>query len=245
MKTVRFAWLPIIVLGLAWGSFARAESDALSASDIVRKVRETFGRLEDYKVRVHVHVDVEGFEVPDRIVTLYYKRPDRVHLDGADFAMLPKEGLMADPSQLFDEDRYDIRLAGVESAGDRKAYRLNLFASGWEPIDDQTDAPDLTAWVDAEHWVVFRMEAQSSGKKQGVVTIEHGLVAGSYWLPKRTRVEIFMDALPPGASGIPPRDSSAVSRQPDRGTIELTFDGYEVNVGLPDSLFVQPWAKTK
>jgi hypothetical protein len=154
--------------------------------------------------------------------------------------MLPREGVMADPSQLFDDERFDIRLSGVESTGGRKTYRLDLFDREWDLAEGESPAPALTAWVDGARWVVVRMEAQAAGKKQGLVTIDHTLVDGKYWLPRQTDVEIYMDNLPATARCLPEADSTARSPQPDRGTIRLTFEDYQVNTGLPDSLFADP-----
>ncbi|MCK4547217.1 MAG: hypothetical protein KAW17_07225 [Candidatus Eisenbacteria sp.] len=214
-----------------------AQSMTYTAVEIVRRVHATFGQIEDYRVTVSVRVDVDGFEIPDRAIGLFYKRPDRVHLEGADFATLPREALMAGPSQILDEERYEIRLARAEDFGEGVAFVLHLFLKDFMDEDTGEEEPDLVVWVDAKRWVILQMEARSGGKKQGLVTIEHALVEDGFWLPRRTEVEIYMDNIPGARPPQSPSDSTAISRQPDKGTIQLTFHEYEVNVGLPDSLF--------
>lgn len=227
------AWIGAVALSWVVAAPALGRAAAPSAPEIVQKVREAFGQIEDYRVRIGVHVDIEGFQFPDREVVLLYKRPDRVHLEGVQFGMLPREGMMADPSQLLDPERFQVRLAGAETVRGRKTYRLGL--SPRETVGEAKS--ELAAWVDAERWVIVQMEAESGGRKQGLVTFEHALVDRRFWLPSRTEVEIYMENLPirPPVTQAP--DSVSAARQPDRGSIQLTFHDYEVNVGLPDSLF--------
>jgi hypothetical protein len=79
-----------------------------------------------------------------------------------------------------------------------------------------------------------RMEAFAGEKTQGIVNIDYGRVKGAGWLPEKTRIDIFLDAPPAAASA--PGDSTR-PRLPEKGVIDLVFHEYEVNVGLPDSLF--------
>jgi len=227
---MRSVWVALAVC--LWAAPGGASPpDTLSAAGVLERVKDTFGRIEDYRVRIGVHVDIEGFPFPDREVALLYKRPARVHLEGGEFAMLPRQGVMADPSQLLDEDRFDVALSGLDNLGERPTYRLTLTSRA-----DGRGEGRLIAWVDAERWVVVRMEAFEGEDRQGVVRFEHALVAGRFWLPQRTDVEISMENLPMRPA---PRDTSTV-RQPEKGTIRLDFYDYEVNVGLPDSLFADP-----
>jgi outer membrane lipoprotein-sorting protein len=211
-----------------------------TAREIVDRVHHTFDQIDDYRVTVSVHVDVEGFQVPDRAIGLLYKKPDKVELIGADFATLPREGLMASPSQILDEGRYEIRLAREEDLEGQRTFVLHLFDRDFMDEDAECPEPDLTVWVDRRRWVIVQMEACSGGKKQGRVTIDHARIDEAHWLPGRTEVEIYMENIPGARPPRPASDSTAVSRQPDRGIIELTFHEYEVNVGLPDSLFQEP-----
>ncbi len=238
MKPAKIIVLSGILSGLVWAPGAPAKASDLSASDVVRNVRDTFGRLEDYRVRVWVHVSIEGFQFPDQDVGLYYKSPDQIHLEGASLGMIPRQAVMANPSQLLDEEKFEIRLAGTESLEDRSTYRLDLTSREWEAEGGEESGPDLKAWVDVERWVIVQMEAHSDGVKQGLLTIDHILVADRYWLPEHTGVEIYMNGARP-SSPHSPGDSTLSSHRPEKGTIELTFHDYEVNVGLPDSLFIQ------
>ena len=238
MRPMTILALWVVLSGGVSAPGVQAGPADLSASDVVRNVRDTFGRLKDYRARVWVHVNIEGFQYPDQDIAIYFKSPDRVHLEGATPGMIPRQAVIANPSQLLDEDQFEIRLAGKETFGGRSMYRLDLTSREWGAVDGENPGPDLKAWVDAERWVIVQMEAQSGDVKQGLLTIDHVLVADRFWLPGRTDVEIYMDGAGPNSSRAP-SDSGLSSRGPEKGTIELTFHDYEVNVGLPDSLFVQ------
>ena len=67
---------------------------------ILEKVRLEFEKIEDYQVDVKIKVDVDFLKMPDREATIFYKKPDKFHIDSENFAMLPKSGLNFSPSRI-------------------------------------------------------------------------------------------------------------------------------------------------
>jgi hypothetical protein len=56
-----------------------------------------FEKIDDYQVDVRIKVDVDFLKMPEREATIYYKKPDKFHIDSENFAMLPKSGLNFSP----------------------------------------------------------------------------------------------------------------------------------------------------
>jgi len=57
---------------------------------ILTRVKEAFTVIEDYEVDVHIKIDVEFLKVPEGDAKLYFKQPDKIHVESEKFALLPK-----------------------------------------------------------------------------------------------------------------------------------------------------------
>ena len=47
---------------------------------------------------------MEFLKVPDSEAKLYFKQPDKIHIESEGFAMLPKEGINFSPISLFESE---------------------------------------------------------------------------------------------------------------------------------------------
>jgi hypothetical protein len=48
---------------------------------ILKKVIDSFNKVQDYKVNVKIKVDVDFLKVPDAEAKIYFKQPDKVHFE--------------------------------------------------------------------------------------------------------------------------------------------------------------------
>ena len=49
-------------------------------------------------------VDVDFLKIPEREAKIYYKKPDKIHVESEGFVMLPKEGLNFSPLGLLNSN---------------------------------------------------------------------------------------------------------------------------------------------
>ncbi len=68
---------------------------------ILRKLLEKFDNVEDYQVDIKIKVDVEFIKAPESKAKIYFKQPDKIHIESETFALLPKDGLDFSPSGLL------------------------------------------------------------------------------------------------------------------------------------------------
>ena len=71
---------------------------------ILDDVKKEFEKIEDYQVDVKIKVDVEFLKMPEREATIFYKKPDKFHIDSENFALLPKSGLNSSPLGFLNYD---------------------------------------------------------------------------------------------------------------------------------------------
>ena len=74
-----------------------AFSQSKNPDSILDRVKEEFNKIDDYTVDVKIKVDVDFLKMPDREAKIFFKKPDKIHIESEGFAMLPKEGLNFSP----------------------------------------------------------------------------------------------------------------------------------------------------
>jgi|GEM_PF-484996 outer membrane lipoprotein-sorting protein len=212
---------------------AQKESEA-SANVMMQNVAKGFAAVQDFTVSLSADVDMERVRVPKMTATLYYKKPDKVHVESPNFAMLPREGIVLNPSIL--SERYRPTLKGKEEIEGRELYRIALTAR-----EARIRPAQLTIWIDRSNWTIARMESAPYQGRSLKLSMTHELHEGSMWLP-RTLVASFESAvrdttptLDLNVQGIPEPDQPR--RPPRSGKITVQYTGYKINTGLSDDLF--------
>ena len=85
--------------------------------EIINSVIANFNKVNDYQVDVNIKVDVEFIKVPETKAKIYFKQPDKVHLEAEGFAMLPRNGMEFSPSSLIKKDYTAIYEQDVDLNG--------------------------------------------------------------------------------------------------------------------------------
>ena len=206
--------------------------------EILAKVKTEFEKVEDYKVDVQTKVDVSFLKMPDRKATIYYKKPDKFHIDSENFAMLPKSGLNFSPLGFLNY-KYTAFYEREDTVKGIPASVIKVI-----PLESSAEVILSTLWIDTERNIIVKVE--SSRKPQGnfIVNLQYLKTSEGFWLPSSILFEFSIDG-----SGFPKRfgddeESKAKEKKDDSkevetGKVYLTYTNYKVNVGLPDSMFDQ------
>ncbi len=206
-------------------------AQTLTASQILANVQKQFEQINDYTVTLHATVNIEHLNIPDMTVKLYFKQPDKIHIESKNFAMLPKEGIALTPSLLI--ARFDATLVETEHADKGNIYKLHLIS---KPEPGKLTIESYV-WVDGTDWIITRFESLPSENKRVTVAFQDTLIDGKYFLPSKISASF----------GSPAADTTSVSssegtgmrpqRIPRKGSITILYSDYKVNTGLPDELF--------
>lgn len=203
---------------------------------ILKNVVDNFSRVQDYTVNVNIRVDVEFIKVPETKAKIYFKQPDKVHLESDGFAMLPKSGMEFSPSALINKEHTAIYEKDVMLNG------INTSLVKVIPLGDQGDVILSSIWVDQAKQVIMKVE--STTKTNGTFTIDFSYDKDfTYPLPKEIIFSFNVDKMniPATISGETttenPKKKKGRSDSVTKGKVIVKYNNYEVNKGLSDSIF--------
>lgn len=200
-------------------------------------VKQKFNKVNDYSADVTVKFDISFLKMADSKVKIYFKQPDKVKLDSKGFAMLPKQSVNFSPAQLFKGD-YTALFVKSEVFDGKKTDVIKII-----PNSDSTDIILSTLWIDVADLLIRKVEI--NGKRSGTTTIQLDYENTKYSLPSKV---IFAFNL--GNMEIPeqlqgnqqPQQQENTERKGRRsqkisGSVILTYSNYQINKGIPDSIF--------
>ena len=217
----------ILILALATIGFHSAFSQSVSAAQILQNVKNQFDVVKDYTVTLKITAEMERMQIPEMLVTLYFKQPDKIHIESKNFAMIPREAVGLNPAQLI--DKFDAALVATEQRGSGTVYKLRLISKP----EKGKPVRESYIWVDGSRWVVTRFESTPSDVRKVAVDLEYETVDGKYILP--SKVEARMDTQQPPDSSTERMYNP--QRMPRKGTASVMYSDYKVNTGLSDEIF--------
>ncbi|MBI3112769.1 MAG: hypothetical protein HYZ01_14475 [Ignavibacteriales bacterium] len=206
-----------------------------TAAQILLNVEQRGADVRDYIVDVQAEVDMERMRIPRMKATMYFKRPNKVHVESPSFAMLPREGLALDPAAM--REQYDVSLVGVDDTAGIKIYKLQLAAKA-----ASTRLRQMFVWVNGGHWTIMKMETIPYQGRVLTMLFTYALFEGKYWLPQSMKVEFEA----PGRDTTGVRSDPAIAPSPQwdemrrplrSGSISLVYANYRINTGLGDEMF--------
>ena len=219
-------------------------SQSKNPDEIINGVITNFNKVNDYQVEVNIKVDVEFIKVPETKAKIYFKQPDKVHLEAEGFAMLPKNGMEFSPSSLIKKDYTAI----YEQDVDLNGYKTSIVKV--IPLGDQGEIILSTLWIDQKKQVIRKVE--STTKTNGTFTIDFTFDDKiKYPLPSKIIFSFNMDKmnLPATITGETnnekPDNKNKNMDSTTKGQVIVNYSNYVVNKGVPDSIFEEKNKKDK
>ena len=209
---------------------------------ILNKVKAEFSKIEDYTVDVKVKVDVDFLKMPDREAKIYYKQPDKIHIQSEGFAMLPKEGLNFSPLSLLNSNYTSFYVR------EDTLNRIVTSVIKVIPLDGRSDVILSTLWVDIKRDLILKVE--SSRKPEGTFTIDMDYLKTEkgFWLPSSLVFTFSIDRsiLPRKFNFDTDSDLKKAMEESTKvqtGKVFIDYSNYKVNTGLSDEIFTQKGIK--
>ncbi|MCB2205631.1 outer membrane lipoprotein-sorting protein [bacterium] len=202
---------------------SQAQGEAVA---LLERVQTIFSRVNDYQVDIRATVNMKRLNVPDMEATLYYKKPNNVHIESDGFAMLPRDAVGFDPLR-FEKDMYDAVIQGTEKIGGVTCTKLKLLARS-----DTIRLQRITLYVDTKRDIVLRLDADPDGGAAAQASFTYTHVDGKYWMPERIDISMPspMNFRRPGAKKKKDDGDS-------KATVTVRYSNYVINKGIPDSRF--------
>jgi len=224
----------IILLIISFNFISAQKKDP---DKILEDVKNTFTRVKDYVVDVNIKVDVDFLKVPESEAKIYYKEPNKIHLESEGFALLPKEGMDFSPLGLL-KDEFSAIHQRQDTIDGFKTDVIKVV-----PLNDKSDIALSTLWVDESRFIIRRVE--STAKMGGTFTIElkYDKSETDYPLPSSMIFTFNVDKpdMPRGMDGDlqASREDKKDEKKSTTGKVYITYKNYKVNKGIPDSVFTE------
>ena len=216
-------WVLTFALLLILG---RGEAASLSARQILEKASKNFEVISDYTTNVNVTVDSPSVHMKDMRATVYYKSPDKLHVDSKEgFAMLPRKGLMIGNPLRALMDSSDLFLKGSERVLGNDCYVVKAS------MKKDGIGPEATVWIDKSVSLIRQMVVKPEVGPTVTLNLWYSRVGGKYWMPTSTTAKMLIQA---------PEARRFHKEKPGPGqpmVVKIKFSDYKVNTGLSDKIF--------
>jgi outer membrane lipoprotein-sorting protein len=213
--------------------FSSLAAQVLTAEKILQNVKTEFSKVQDYTATLTATIKMERLNIPEMKVKLYFKQPDKMHIESNSFSMLPREGIGLNPSQLL--EKYTPTLVETEKNGTDPVYVLQLVPKV-KPVRGGKERPltESKVWIDGKRWVVTRLESAPAEGRKLTVEFEYAVVAGTYLLPSSIVASFDSQQLQADSSA---EQRPRQQRMPRKGSVSIHYTDYSVNSGLSDAVF--------
>lgn len=206
--------------------------------EILEKVKSEFEKIEDYQADITIKVDVAFLKMPDREATIFYKKPDKFHVDSENFALLPKSGLNFSPLGFLNY-KYTSFYEREDTVNGIITSVIKVI-----PLETSADVILSTFWIDTKRNIIVKVE--SSRKPQGTFTIDlqYLKTVEGFLLPSSMVFSFTVDrsALPKRFNEDAVSNSEKTSKDnkdAETGKVYLTYSNYKINTGLKDEIFIE------
>ncbi|MGB5288743.1 MAG: hypothetical protein WBN42_09655 [Ignavibacteriaceae bacterium] len=213
-----------------------AFSQSKDPDSILERVKTEFNIIEDYTVDVKIKVDIDFLKMPDREAKIYFKKPDKIHIESEGFAMLPKEGLNFSPLGLLNSN-YSTYYVREDTLNKVVTSVIKVI-----PLEGGSDVILSTLWIDTKRDLILKVE--SSRKPQGtfVIDLDYLKTEKGIWLPSSMIFSFSIDrsVLPRKFNFDTESDDKKVredSTKTRTGKVFLNYSNYKINTGLSDDIF--------
>lgn len=198
---------------------------------IVRSLNERMASVQDLQVNLFVRSRMPNMTVPDRTGILYFKRPDKVYIDGTGFMMIPKEALLMDFSVLMQDSLVTLTLEEPDSLAG--SHRVLINVERWE----NNRLFLMNVVIDTLKWTISQIGMNEGSQFKGNIAFKHTEVLDGVWLPSEVKMTIESE----GKTGKTVKNPRVRRIQKpgndEEGYFLLKFTGYHVNNGIDDSRF--------
>ena len=226
-------------------AFAQEKPAAASRPDpakIFADLIKPYRTLRDYTVTIHAKISMPTIRIPNFTATLYYKQPDRFHIETKSFAPIPRNSGLFNPMQFDPEkNRIDYEKSGNLGQTPADLYRV-------EPQDVKSPIRYYLVWVGGVPARILQVDYLTFHGTKGTVKINHKQVsrgAESWLLPENARIHLTFPegATPASGSSYDTRDNPisggmrGLDEMSGEGDVEISYSDWLINTGLDDSMF--------
>ena len=209
---------------------------AQDATALVQKVKAKLDLVNDYQAEGRMKTNVSFLKVPEALVQVFFRKPDNLKIKNEHGISLVPKGAVSISLNNILKGSFTALDAGSELVDGKKMRVVKLL-----PADDNSDIVLSTVYIDEGRLLIVKAKTTTRENGSYEVALFYGKYA-AYALPDK--VEFTFAAkdytLPKGITfdyddGSTKKKTSATDDK--KGRVEIRYDSYIINKGLPDSVF--------
>ena len=212
-------------------------SQAQDATALLKKVKATMDKVNDYEATGSMKTNVTFLKVPEAEVKIYFKKPNKLKIKNEKgISFVPKGAVSINLSSILNGNDYTVIDAGVD-----KIAGINVRVIKLLPLDDNADVVLSTLYIDAVNNIIKKAKTTTRLNGSYQLEMSYGKYVG-YALPDKIIFTFNTKdyKLPKGVTfdfddG---SESKKTAKAGDKsGRAEIVFNTYLINKGVADANF--------
>jgi hypothetical protein len=225
---LRTLFLVLVLFPLAL--FTVQAQKNVSPGEALKNVKATFNKVKDYTAELSVSFKDLGMKIPPMKAKVYFKQPDKIHLESEGFAMLPRDIMTLNPNA-FDETMWDLVIQGTEDVQGVQCIKLKMLAKS-----DTMRIQRATLFIDPAKWILRKLASDPAQGAAAEAVFTYQTIDGRYELPSEIRITMSGAMMRRGKK--PMKDvKPAEDDHSPKGEVLVKYANYRVNKGISDSVF--------
>jgi len=222
----------ILLFGLMFCINVNAQTDPL-----IEKVAQKLALVNDYVAEGTMKTDVSFIKASLGKVKIYFKKPNllKVKKEGG-ISLLPRGGVSLTINTLLNTKGYTAIPVGTQILNGKNVRVIKLI-----PNDDNLDWVISTLWIDPVEALVYKTATTTKESGSYEITMQYGAYAQQGLASKIIFSFNTKDYKLPNGITLEFGDDEPVSKQKalknKKGTIEITYNNYTINMGIPNNIF--------
>ena len=216
--------------------FISFHTHAQDANTLVQKVKAKIDLVNNYVADGSMKTNVSFLKVPDAIVKVYFKKPNKIKIKNEKgISFVPKGTVSINLNNIVGGSQYTVIDAGYDKVGNTKTKVVKLL-----PLDDNADVVLSTIYIDEANLVILKAKTTTRVNGSYQLDMTFGKYT-AYGLPDKVIFTFNTKdyKLPKGVTF--DFDDGTTAKKPsnknNEGKAEITFTNYSINKGVDDSVF--------
>jgi len=172
LKNATLWMMTLTLVAVASGAWA------MTPMELVQKAMQVQGQVLDYMATVTVSIKAPNLQIPARTVKVYYKKPDKLHVESQGLAIVPRDALLMGDLASHLEDNTQASLVATGTLNDRPVTCVKLT-----PLDQGPGTGRVLVWIDTERFLLVKTEVWDVARKMMTINFTHTLVQQRHWMP--------------------------------------------------------------
>jgi hypothetical protein len=225
----------LFTLLLAFFSIGFADAQQ-NANQILRAVYVKVQKAKDYSVMANIKVDMPFIRMLPIDAKIYYKQKDKFKVESKSIAIVPRQGFDQATKMLADTNSFTAIMQGNELINGIQSSIINII-----PLSDTSDLILGKLWIDTKQSIILK--SQLTTKSNGTILMEYTYGTQiAYGLPDKMifSIDVKKFKIPKSVTADinnTTDEKADKSKDQKKGKIFITLSNYQINNGIPDSIF--------